>query len=92
MPRGIFVARRGFGGGAVASASSEASRTAAVSRLRHCERCSEARTETTPPTSRLASRSSARAFQTSRQRLGLRQVEAELHLGVAGVDVLAAGP
>ena len=45
----------GLGGGAVASASSAARRTAAVSRLRHCERCSEDRTVTTPSTSRPAS-------------------------------------
>ncbi|MFK4596591.1 transposase [Streptomyces pristinaespiralis] len=64
MPRGIFVARRALGGGAVASASRDASRTAAVSRFRHCERCSEARTAITPPTIRPASRSSARSFQT----------------------------
>jgi hypothetical protein len=92
IPRGIRVARRGFGGGAVASASSAARRTAAVSRLRHWERCSEDRTVTTPSTSREASRSSARCLPHLGQGLGLREVEAQLHLGVAGVDVLPTRP
>src|SRR5690606_18424613 len=63
--RGTFFGMRFFGGGAVASASSMASRVRAASRLRAWERNSSARTVRTPRTRRPARRSSARALRCS---------------------------
>ena len=56
------VARRARGGGAIAEATSPPSRAAAASRLRSCERCSDAVTVSTPWTSRAPSRSTARSW------------------------------
>ena len=93
MPRGILFLRRGARRRRRRLREQRGQRTAAVSRLRHWERCSEARTtRRRRPTSRPASRSSARSFHTSGQRRRRREVEAQLDLAVAGVHVLAARP
>src|SRR5215472_17029439 len=60
-----FVGRRGGGGGAVASVSNSESLVAAASRLRNCDRYSEATTVITPFESRLASARSARSLSGS---------------------------
>jgi hypothetical protein len=58
------VARRGGGGGAVASVRIAASLLAAACRLRSWERCSEAVTVSTPPASLPASARSARSLSS----------------------------
>lgn len=63
-PRVGFVGRRGSGGGAVAVVSNVVRRSIAASRLRSCERCSEALTVMTPSTSLPASARSARSLRT----------------------------
>ena len=55
------VGRRGGGGGAIAAVRTSMSRLSAASRFRNCERFSAATIVMTPPTSRPARRSSARA-------------------------------
>src|SRR5258708_3177296 len=57
-----FVGRRGGAGGAVASVSSSESLAAAASRLRNCDRCSDAATVITPFVSRRASARIARSL------------------------------
>ncbi len=61
-PRVGRVARRGAGGGAIASRSRSAIRSRAATRLRRCWRCSDAATTSSrPPTSRESSARSTRA-------------------------------
>jgi hypothetical protein len=64
------VGRRGGGGGAIAAVRTSMSRLSAASRFRNCERFSAATIVMTPPTSRPARRSSARA-----RRVGPNAVE-----------------
>src|ERR1019366_10136519 len=60
-PRDGTVGRRVRGGGAKAPRNNAASRVAAASRLRSCDRCSDAATTRTPSVSRSPSRDSARS-------------------------------
>jgi hypothetical protein len=60
-PRDGMVGRRVRGGGANAPRSTDTRRAAAASRLRSCERCSEAETTSTPSVSRSPRRDTARS-------------------------------
>ena len=82
-----LVGRRVLGGGAVAAVSSAVSRLSAASRLRSCDRCSDALTVSTPSVRRPASACSARFRSTgpsARERA--RSIDTSARLSVVFTD------
>ena len=85
------VGRRGGGGGSMAPATRPASRSIAASRLRSCERRSDAVTVIVPSTSEPARRRRARSRWASVSAAERSRSQRQLDARVGGVDVLPAG-
>ena len=81
-----------WAGGAVASVSSSVSRAAAASLLRSCERYSLGRDGDDAAGQPAFERGQCPLLQRGRQRVRGGQVEGELGLRIAGVDMLPARP